>query len=320
MVRYGVLLMLGVSVFALPAHARQGRMLTGADTPAVTEAVAQTAPSSAPTWAPLPPATFTQAPRLTGPETRTSAAYLTDDPEDESREWFNEGENTDPLKLRAGVGVYSDYISRGYTQTDERPAVQGYIGLEHESGLYAEIWGSNIDFNDEESQVELDFTLSYTRELLASEDGAHSLGGTAGGMYVWYPGVKNDLKYSYGEIFAGLDASLFNEQLMLGVKGAYSPEYFGKTGQAQYAEGYATVPVNYGDLNIVDVNGGIGYQWIKDNDLYGAPDYMYWSLGISRTWWDKITTSMTYHDNYVKDVDCENFCEGTVVGGVAVDL
>ncbi len=317
MVRYGVLLMLGVSVFALPAQARQGRMLTGADT---TSAAAIAAPTSAPTWAPLPPATFTKATRLTGPDTRASAAYLTDDPEDPSREWFNEGENTDPLKIRAGLGAYSDYISRGYTQTDERPAVQGYFGLEHESGLYAEIWGSNVDFNDEEAQVEINITGSYTRELLASDDGAYTLGGTAGAKYIWYPGVKNDLKYNYAEFFAGLNASLFSERLMLGVEAAYSPEYYLKTGHAEHLEGTATVPVHYGDINIADINGSIGYQWIKDNDLYGAPDYMHWSLGLSRTWWDMITTSITYYDNYVKDVDCENFCEGAVVGGVAVDL
>lgn len=315
MLRYGFFLMLGVSVFALPAQARQDRMLTGYDeAPAAAQA-------PAPAVVPLAPVTISRTSRLTAGDVVPAPAYLTDDPNDPSREWFNEGENTDPFKIRAGLGVYSDYISRGYTQTDERGAVQGYIGLEHESGLYAEIWGSNVDFAfDDEAQVELDITGSYTRELLASDSGDHSLSGTVGGTYVWYPGAKSDMKYNYGELFATLDASLFAEQLMLGVKGMYSPEYFGKTGHAEYVEGYGTVPVNFGDLHIADINGSIGYQWIKDNTLYGAPDYMNWTLGVSRTWWDKVTASVTYYDNYVKDVDCENFCEGTLVGGVAVDL
>ncbi|RZJ30464.1 MAG: hypothetical protein EON85_04985 [Brevundimonas sp.] len=42
------------------------------------------------------------------------------------------------------VGVVSDYRDRGYTLSDEGPAVQGEVTLAHTSGLYAGVWGSGI--------------------------------------------------------------------------------------------------------------------------------------------------------------------------------
>ena len=42
------------------------------------------------------------------------------------------------------IGVVSDYRDRGYTLSDEEPAVQGEITLGHASGLYGGVWGSGI--------------------------------------------------------------------------------------------------------------------------------------------------------------------------------
>jgi len=52
----------------------------------------------------------------------------------------------DPYTLTANVGVYSQYIFRGLTQTDTRPAFQGGFDFAHESGFYLGTWGSNISW------------------------------------------------------------------------------------------------------------------------------------------------------------------------------
>ena len=44
------------------------------------------------------------------------------------------------------VGLYSQYIFRGLTQTDGKPAVQGGVDLTHSSGLYLGAWASNISW------------------------------------------------------------------------------------------------------------------------------------------------------------------------------
>ena len=55
----------------------------------------------------------------------------------------------------------SDYLFRGITQTDEKPALQGGLEWAHDSGVYAGAWGSSISWlsdsdPDISSQVELD--------------------------------------------------------------------------------------------------------------------------------------------------------------------
>ena len=44
------------------------------------------------------------------------------------------------------VGLYSQYVFRGISQTNEKPAVQGGFDLGHKSGFYAGTWASNISW------------------------------------------------------------------------------------------------------------------------------------------------------------------------------
>ena len=45
------------------------------------------------------------------------------------------------------IGVATDYVYRGITQTTHTPAVQGGIDYEHSSGLYLGTWASNVKRN-----------------------------------------------------------------------------------------------------------------------------------------------------------------------------
>lgn len=46
----------------------------------------------------------------------------------------------------ANIGLTTDYIFRGISQTSANPALQGGIDYAHASGLYAGIWGSNVSW------------------------------------------------------------------------------------------------------------------------------------------------------------------------------
>ena len=50
------------------------------------------------------------------------------------------------FSVSGNVGLFSDYIFRGYTQTENNPALQGGFDVEHASGLYAGVWASNVDW------------------------------------------------------------------------------------------------------------------------------------------------------------------------------
>jgi uncharacterized protein (TIGR02001 family) len=62
--------------------------------------------------------------------------------------------------LSFNVGLYSQYIFRGLSQTDYKPALQGGADYTHESGFYIGTWLSNIqwlrDFNISSGRVEWD--------------------------------------------------------------------------------------------------------------------------------------------------------------------
>ncbi len=64
------------------------------------------------------------------------------------------------FNLSYGVDFTSNYISKGTTQTEDRPAIQPYIELSY--GLvYAGLWASNVRFNGA-SDIELDIYVGVT--------------------------------------------------------------------------------------------------------------------------------------------------------------
>lgn len=49
-------------------------------------------------------------------------------------------------ELFANIGLASNYIWRGVTQTSDQAAIQGGIDYQYKNGIYAGTWVSNVDF------------------------------------------------------------------------------------------------------------------------------------------------------------------------------
>lgn len=62
------------------------------------------------------------------------------------------------------AAVVSDYVWRGVSQTDNGFALQGGADFSHESGAYAGIWGSNVDYDDDDN-IEYDYYFGYATEV-----------------------------------------------------------------------------------------------------------------------------------------------------------
>jgi uncharacterized protein (TIGR02001 family) len=90
--------------------------------------------------------------------------------------------------LTGNMGLYSQYIFRGLTQTDRDPALQGGFDYAHSSGFYLGTWASNIswlrDFGaySNGGSLEWDFYGGYKWGF--AEDFTLDVGG----LYYWYPG------------------------------------------------------------------------------------------------------------------------------------
>lgn len=209
--------------------------------------------------------------------------------------------------LGGSAAFTSDYVFRGFSQTDENPAAQGSISLNHESGFAASLWGSNVDFNDgDEATVEMDGTLSYTHDL-----GPGKI--TVGGIYYAYPGADSDLDYDYVEAFGGYAFNI-EDAVDVNAQAFYSPDFFAGSGDAVYTTAGLSIPVKL--VEGLSVVGSAGYQWIDDNAAFGAEDYADWSAGLSYTW-QKANFSVKYYDTNVDDND---FADDRVVGAISVSF
>ncbi len=87
-----------------------------------------------------------------------------------------------PITVTGGATLTSDYRFRGLSQTNKRFAIQGTLGVSHESGFYVGTWGSSIDdYVAGGSDQEIDLYGGYKK----------TFGGTtvdSGLLYYYYPG------------------------------------------------------------------------------------------------------------------------------------
>ncbi|MCF1185032.1 TorF family putative porin [Marichromatium gracile] len=189
-----------------------------------------------------------------------------------------------PHSVSANIGVVSNYIWRGQSQTDDQAAVQGGLDYAHESGFYAGTWASNVDFGDNTS-YELDAYLGFAGNI------TDELGYDLGAVYYAYPdGRDSD--------FAELAASLSYRWLTAGIAYTVYGQADGAPGvnndEALYIQGDLyyhasldfTLPFDLG----LSVYGG--YTDFEYND--GGNDYGHWGASISREAGDFGTFSLNY--------------------------
>lgn len=209
------------------------------------------------------------------------------------------------LKASANIGFVTEYSFRGLAQSDEGPAVQGGFDLSHTSGLYAGIWGSNVDFNDgDEATVEIDLYVGYAGEY-------RSVSYDLGVLYYTYPGADSDLDYDYWEFAASLGYDF--EVIALTASYSYSPENFGDSGDAHYVSAAFEAPV-YEKLT---VNGRFGHQDIDDEDKFGVGDYNDWAVGLGYNLYG-FDLSLQYVDTDLDEPDeCSDGCAERVIFGVS---
>ncbi len=209
------------------------------------------------------------------------------------------------LDVSANVGFVSEYSFRGIAQSDENFAVQGGFDVSHETGLYAGIWGSNVDFNDgDEANIEIDLYGGYSGSF-------KGLNYDIGLIYYAYPGADSSLDYDFweGSFAIGYDFDLFSTYASVN----YSPEYFGDSGDAQYYSLSVDVPLP----KEFTLSAHVGYQEIDDNDAFGVPDYTDWSVGLGYNF-KGFDLSVQYIDTDLDEPEeCADGCDSRVIFGVS---
>jgi uncharacterized protein (TIGR02001 family) len=135
-------------------------------------------------------------------------------------------------ELSGTATLTTEYVWRGTTQTQGDPAVQASVKVAGESGLYASVWGSNVEFAPEtHASSELDFTVGWAGNL--GEDWSADVNV----LHYRYPSTTVDLNWTE---LNGTLAYRGNYWVSLG----YSPEALGYDADGVYALVGAKFPVN----------------------------------------------------------------------------
>ena len=164
------------------------------------------------------------------------------------------------LTVAYNIGLYSQYIFRGLTQTDRGPAVQGGVDLTHSSGFYLGAWASNISWLRDSylggdptynsgGHMELDIYGGYRYSF------ANGLGIDVGALQYLYPGSRNRSGFasanttelygalSYGWVQAKISTVVSDGAWSIG-KADSQPAGAKDAQGTYYAEINATIPVS----------------------------------------------------------------------------
>jgi uncharacterized protein (TIGR02001 family) len=167
-----------------------------------------------------------------------------------------------PITVSGGAALVSDYRFRGVSLSDKGFAIQPYLTVKHESGLYVGAWGSNIADNAGDD-LELD--------LYAGFSGGDKLTYDIGATYYVYPGVSS---VNYVE-FTGKLGSTFGPATV-GVQVSYVPSQ-DNTGNDDnlYFGSNATIAIPNSPISIVGTLG------MEDGAFTAGSNKLDWSLGLN---------------------------------------
>ncbi|MBI3042993.1 MAG: hypothetical protein HYY78_09230 [Betaproteobacteria bacterium] len=238
-----------------------------------------------------------------------------------------------PHSLTGNVGLYSQYIFRGLTQTNGEPALQGGFDYSHANGFYAGTWASNISWLRDGGAYRAGGSGEF--DLYGGVKGAFGKSDFTwdiGTLYYAYPGDANTLanplnpKADAWEVYGALGWK------WLSVKYSHvvSNKAFGvlDAGGTYYLDFGVTVPVT-DKLNLI---GHYGIQKFKGQDpraigianndaLFSYDD---WKIGLTYALPKDFTIGAFYTDTssadafgYGSTTDCGAFGCGVYPKNIA---
>ena len=184
------------------------------------------------------------------------------------------------------ANVTSDYVFRGFSQTNEDAALQ--LGGDLTAGaFYAGVWGSNVDFGDS-TDLELDAYAGVRSEAAGFDWDV----GLVGYFYVNAPFATD---YNFVEVKAAASRAI--GPATLGAAVYYSPDFYGVDESATYIE----LNGEWAVTDKISVSGAVGEQYLDVSD-----DYATWNLGASYAFTDTLSGDLRYHDSDVDGILSES--------------
>jgi uncharacterized protein (TIGR02001 family) len=178
-------------------------------------------------------------------------------------------------EISSTLTVASDYDFRGVSQSALDPALQISLDWSGESGLYAGLWASNVDFGPgSASDAELDYILGFTGGI--NDDLSYDLGVN---YFTYLDGGDN---IDYAEFYAGLQYKNF------GVKYWFANDFVNSGDSASYIE--ANLDVALPKDFTLTLHAGY-----SDGDYWGSDAYFDYAIGVARDF-GKFTVDLKWID------------------------
>jgi len=231
--------------------------------------------------------------------------------------------------VTGNIGLFSQYIFRGLTQTNEEPALQGGMDYSHASGFYAGTWGSNVSVLRDSGayssggSLELDIYGGFKGSI-----GKTDFSYDVGLLYYWYPGdaASGFHKADTLELYGALSWKWLTGKLSYSL----TDKTFGVDDSqgTYYLELNATYPIpntkftvigHYGMQKFNGNNGAVGCS-STDNDTCAS--YNDLKIGVNYSLLKDVTVGVFYTDTTSMDSAATSFytAAGTKLGDSTVTV
>jgi uncharacterized protein (TIGR02001 family) len=187
-----------------------------------------------------------------------------------------------PWGFSANIGAVSNYLFRGVTLSNDQPAIQGGLDVEHESGFYAGTWASSLAGNDGTAG-----TPTYELDLYAGYGGAinDDFSYDFNAVYFLYPDGRD---FDYSELMASATYKWFTAGIAYTIWGEADSDLPFSDGDLYYFGSVdLALPYDFG----LSLFGGY-YDF--DTKNIGGVDYGHGGISISKDAGDFGTFSFNY--------------------------
>lgn len=191
------------------------------------------------------------------------------------------------------VSLTSDYVFRGVSQANQKPALQGGVEYAADSGAYLGSWGSSVSWLSDSSTSAAPISSSLELDVYGGWRGkiSDAVSFDVGALYYAYPGSfpAGFNRADTLELYAGLTVAA-SEHLSLGAK--YSVATTDVFGYADSdGSGYLDLSANLALSEGWSLSAHAGKQWIRRNTAF---EYTDWKLGVTRSFDNGISVGLAY--------------------------
>jgi uncharacterized protein (TIGR02001 family) len=196
------------------------------------------------------------------------------------------------------VGLFSQYIFRGLTQTNNKPALQGGFDVNHKSGLYIGGWASNVSWLRDNANAAVGPVYQSGGSLEIDLYGGFKtdvkgVGIDVGALQYYYPGALNKAVYdkanttelygalSYGWLQAKVSSVVSKDAWAFGKK--YNAGTNGDDERGTYyAELNANIPLADTGITALIHVGRQEFNQAKSSPTNPEASYTDWKLGLTK--------------------------------------